>query len=121
MTLSATLLDDHWLSESGSEIESLETYCFPAGDSNGVHHLLRRQFTLDITDYCVNYVLHLRSAPLGTEIIVNGQTVAQISVLPFVIDITMYVMLEDNALILQVPAHADGHFAGVALQPIPCD
>ena len=57
---------------------------------------LKRKFRLDITDSCVNYVLHVDSAPLGTEVSVNGQDVTRISVLPFVVDVTMFVMLENN-------------------------
>ena len=83
---------------------------------------LKHTFTLETTDYCVNYVLHVDAAPAGTVIYLNDQAVGTVSDnLTFNVDITLNVALGENSIVFCVIPGAAGHFAGIELEPVPCD
>lgn len=83
---------------------------------------LQRGFDLEPTDVCVNYILHLDSAPEETLIYVNGEKLGMYNPPgPFDIDVTPYVALEYNDITFQVEWNAAGRFEGVRLQPVPCE
>lgn len=81
---------------------------------------LRRTFDVEpIGETCVSIHLHLDHAPLGTQIFVNGWHVGTIrSTAPFDSDVTDYVSLEDNLLLLKLTHIGDLH--SVSLLRIPC-
>jgi hypothetical protein len=82
---------------------------------------LRRTFDLQpIGDVCLRYHLHLATAPAGTQIFINGwhagTTQADKSLIS---DVTDYVTLDGNVLLLKLTRKGDLH--GLMLQPIPCE
>lgn len=82
---------------------------------------LRHTFDLEpIGDVCLRFFLRLETAPTGTEIYVNGwhagTTQAGKSLIS---DVTDYVTLEGNVLLLKLTRKGDLH--GLSLQPVPCD
>lgn len=107
---------------TGSEIAALSAYA-PEDTPRAIW--LLRQFDLQPTDYCVNYWLIIDSAPLGTEIYVNetflGSYPVEDKPSKFELNITDWVMLDANFLVFHVPSGEAAGFAGVSLQPVPCD
>ncbi len=107
---------------AGSEIAALSVYA-PATEADSVW--LSHVFYLEPTDYCVNYWLIIDSAPAGTEIYVNDTPVGHYPVgdspVKFELNITDWVMLEDNHLVLHLPSGNTVGVVGVGLQPLPCD
>jgi hypothetical protein len=82
---------------------------------------LQRGFDLEpITDVCLRYQLHVERAPAGTRIYVNMTLVGEFQTEPLQIDVTDYVMLEDNRIGLRVNCGAAGTFSGVVLRAVPC-
>jgi hypothetical protein len=79
-----------------------------------------RPFYLEPTNICVRYYLSIDSRPSATGIVVNDyQLVPPNTPLPLKVDITDYVMLEENIIALRVTS--DGKFGHISLLPIPCD
>ncbi len=81
---------------------------------------LQRTFGLDpILDVCLRYQLHIPSAPGGTAVYVNGWHVGNVDAgKSFSTDVTDYVMLEDNLILLKLSRKGD--FETLLLQPVPC-
>ncbi len=82
---------------------------------------LTRDFELERVDFCVGYWLVIDSAPDGTRVTINNHDVGLTGPFGLRADVTDWVALEDNHLRFQVEAGADGVFAGVRLQGIPCE
>ena len=129
-------LDDGWVCgyavdppvlKFDKPVTSLAEWSFDAeSPENNVVAWLKRSFTLEMVDFCVNYVLHLDSAPANTVIFINGERAGvYLSPLPayspLALDITMLVALDDNEIIFHVDRAAPGNFADVRLQAVPCD
>ena len=120
----AMLLDSNWACEVNGDARSIDSLTasrldtWEIGDSGA---WLRRVIMLDATDYCVNYVLQFDSIPTGTVVYVNGERVNLDPVEPYGCDITAYVALGENELAFWVDHESTGSFAGVRLQPVPCD
>jgi hypothetical protein len=80
-----------------------------------------RLFNLEpIGEVCLRFFLHIESAPDRTTVNMNrwqaGITQAG---QPFVTDVTDYVTLEDNVLLLQIKQ--PGAFGAIWLEPTPCE
>lgn len=82
---------------------------------------LTRAFELEMTDFCVTYQLVIDGAPDGTRVTVNSTELGVAGPDGLRADVTDLVALGDNHLRLQVAAGAEGAFAGVRLQGIPCE
>lgn len=86
---------------------------------------LRKQFDLNPTETCVRYFLQCDAIAYPMTIYLRGQMIAQYDDnVGLDIDITDYVSLDDNLLVLAM--HLDGHTndiqqAELVLQPIYCD
>jgi hypothetical protein len=82
---------------------------------------LRHTFDLEpIGDVCLRFHLDLNRAPIGTQVYINGWHVGTLqSAGTFHADITDYVSLEDNLLLLKLNRSGDLH--GLSLQRIPCE
>jgi hypothetical protein len=82
---------------------------------------LRRTFDLEpITDVCVQIHLHLEHAPIDTQVYVNGWHVGTTKASEVLhADITDYVSLEDNLILLKL-THS-GDLRGLFLQRVPCE
>lgn len=82
---------------------------------------LRRTFDLEpIEDVCLRFILHVETAPEGTAVYINGWHAGTVQAgAALVSDVTDYVTLEDNVLLLKVSRR--GEFGGLWLQPLPCD
>lgn len=106
-------LDDHWLCGYAAvppvegivnPVPSLAAWSFDTTDSENNVAWLKRTFTLETVDFCVNYLLHLDSAPAGTVIYINGEVIGEyLSPLPeygpLALDVTMVVALDDNEIV----------------------
>ncbi len=82
---------------------------------------LRHTFDLEpIGDVCLRFHLHLDRAPIGTQVFVNGWHLGTLqSTEPLQADITDYVSLEDNFILLKLTHSGDLH--DVSIQPVPCE
>ena len=82
---------------------------------------LRRTFDLEpIGDVCLRFHLHLDRAPIGTKVFMNGWHLGTLqSTEPLQADITDYVSLEDNFVLLKLTHSGDLH--GLSIQAIPCE
>jgi hypothetical protein len=89
------------------------------GQAETIH--LQRKFDLEpIGDVCIRIFLHLEAAPEATSVYVNGWHVGTSqSEQPLIADVTDYVTLQDNVLLLKVSKA--GRLGAVSLQRIPCD
>jgi hypothetical protein len=111
----------------GVDLPSLNEWSFDKRRVEGWAVWLQRSFFLERTEACVSYVLYIDSAPASTRIFVNGEHVMDYippadDAPPFEIDVTPYVHLDDNTIAFRVEYHnAETAFAGVCLQPVPCD
>jgi hypothetical protein len=81
---------------------------------------LERAFDLPIQDECINYMLSIDSAPVGTRLSINGREVGEF-LTPLSLDVTDIVALEDNVMTLSVPHNALGWFGIMQLIVIPCE
>jgi hypothetical protein len=106
-------------------IVTLSQWSFDKRRSEGWRAWLQRSFRLEPTDFCVRYFLLIDTAPQGTDIFINDQSVAVYTVgdddPPFELDVTNYVALEDNTIAFRVDCETVGQFAGVRLLAVPCD
>ncbi len=82
---------------------------------------LQKIFALDINDVCVNYTLHIESAPLGAVIYFNNARLAQYLGKPLAIDVTDVITWEQNTLAFRIVCGTNGTFSGVYLRPTPCN
>ena len=82
---------------------------------------LRHTFDVEpIGDVCLRFFLDLQHAPKGTQVYVNGWHVGTMQTAePLRADITDYISLEDNLLLIKL-THA-GKLSDISLQPTPCD
>jgi hypothetical protein len=82
---------------------------------------LRHTFDLEpIGDVCLRFHLDLQRAPIDTQVYVNGWHVGTLQTAgPLHADVTDYVSLEDNLLLVKLTHSGDLH--GLSLQPIPCE
>ena len=82
---------------------------------------LRRTFDLEpIGDVCLRIHLDLGHAPIGTQVYVNGWHVGTLqSAGTLHADITDYVSLEDNLLLIKL--NHSGDLYGLSIQRIPCE
>lgn len=108
-----------------SAVTALSAWSFDRRRAEGWAAWLERTFALEPTDECVRYLLLIDSAPQGMRIYVNGEHVADYQVgdddPPFEVDVTDRVWLDTNRIAFRVDSGATGTFAGVRLQPAPCD
>lgn len=82
---------------------------------------LRRRFDLEpIEDQCLRFHLMVDEAPKGTQFYINGWHVGTAAGSPLISDVTDYVTLEGNVLLLKLTS-ARGAFRGLRLQPVPCE
>jgi hypothetical protein len=81
---------------------------------------LQRAFTLDPTDFCVQYSLVATSAPAGTRFYLNDRWLGDLTA-PFRVDVTDYVFLERNTIALRVAYEAKGAFNGLRLEAVACE
>ena len=73
-----------------------------------------------IGEVCLRFFLHIDSAPDGTLITLNRWQVGIFQIgQPFIADVTDYVTLEDNVLLLKV--NQSGSFGAIWLECIPCE
>lgn len=84
---------------------------------------LTREFVLQPIAQCVRYWLVIESAPPGAQIYMNETLLAEYTIgdqgAPFALDVTNHVWLDVNIIAFRVAA--DGRFAGVCLQAVPCE
>ena len=82
---------------------------------------LQKTFDLEpITDVCVRYRLHIDAAPEHSAVYINGWHVGTVQAGKALLsDVTDYVTLEDNLILLKVSRK--GTLQGVRLQAVPCD
>ena len=82
---------------------------------------LQRKFDLEpIGGVCLRFILHIQAAPDNTSVYVNGWHVGTIQKGESLnADVTDYVTLEGNVLLLKVTK--PGIFGDVYLNPMPCD
>lgn len=107
-------------------VSSLAAWTFDRIRSENWAAWLRRRFTLEPLDTCVQYYLYIDTAPANARIYVNNRHVADYippgpDDPPFELDITADVALGENMLAFRVECDAPGCFSGVRLQPVPCD
>ncbi len=115
-------LDNGWQcasSETFSDILPVPTLVNLPGSARPIY--LRRSFDLDVTDYCVSYLLHIEAAPAGIQLSINGEPVPLDGSPPYCVDVTMNVALDDNEIVIQLPPGASGSILGLCLEPLPCD
>ena len=81
---------------------------------------LSHSFDLEpITDICLCIMLHVDAAPEGTTVYVNGWHVGTLEAgKSLVSDVTNYVSLDGNQILLKLSKKGDLH--GVRIQPVPC-
>jgi hypothetical protein len=82
---------------------------------------LQKNFPLNITDLCLNYALHIESAPLGAVVYLNNARLAQYMGKPLSLDVTDVIIWEENALAFRVVCGTNGSFSGIYLRPTPCN
>lgn len=83
-------------------------------------HLQRRFDLLPIDDVCLRYHLHLDHAPDSTQVYINGWHAGTVGEgKPLISDVTDFVTLEDNLLLLKVTREGDLH--GIMLRSVPCE
>jgi hypothetical protein len=83
---------------------------------------LQRSVYLEPTEVCISYVLHIDSAPGKVVLNVNGRRLGHFDGRqPFTFDITDYVALEDNTIVLRVDCSARGRFGAIYLEQMPCE
>jgi hypothetical protein len=82
---------------------------------------LRYTFDLEpIGEVCLRFFLHIESAPSGTTVDMNRWRVGLTQVgQSFIADVTDFVTLEDNILLLQ--GDQPGDIGPVWLERIPCE
>ena len=82
---------------------------------------LRHTFDLEpIGEVCLRFYLNLTVAPKDTQVYINGWHVGTFQAgQPFHVDVTDYVSLEDNLLLLKITRR--GELARISIDPIPCD
>lgn len=82
---------------------------------------LRHTFDLEpIGDVCLRFYLNLKHAPIDTQVYVNGWHVGTMQAgQPLHADVTDYISLENNLLLLKLTHSGDLH--GLSIQPIPCE
>lgn len=92
--------------------------------------MLQVRFNLLPADICVRYMLHIERAPGTITLYVNGRRMGEIDgSQPFVFDVTDYVVLEANVIMMRVACEAacadcsdqGSTFGRVWLQPVPCE
>ncbi|MCA0459060.1 MAG: hypothetical protein LCI00_34245 [Chloroflexi bacterium] len=81
---------------------------------------LRRSFDLEpMGDTCVRVYLNLTIAPKDTQVYVNGWHAGTFRAgEPFHADVTDYVSLEDNLVLVKITRR--GELSGMGIEPIPC-
>ena len=124
MALSSISIDANWTCEIDGALKpvtSLSVCDLDGLRGDGEDIRLRHIFVLNPTDYCVNYLLQFDSLPDDTAIYINGERLTVDPTEGNGIDITAYVALDDNELVLHVGAGAVGRIEGVRLQPVACD
>lgn len=82
---------------------------------------LRRSFDLEpMGDMCVRVYLNLTIAPKDTQVYVNGWHAGTFQMgEPFHADVTDYVSLEDNLVLVKISRR--GELGGMGIEPVPCD
>lgn len=83
---------------------------------------LRRRFDLEpMLDQCVRYELHWAAAPEGAQVFINGWQVGVVRAAgqPLVSDVTDFVSLEDNLILIRL-GRKKGEFGALWLLPTPC-
>ncbi len=105
----------------GFDVPVLQAWAFDRRMTEGWVAWLQRTFDVPpIEDVCVNFVLHIKSAPPGTHLIINGRDFGAVP-MPFSFDVTDYITLEDNIIAFRVPCEAGGGFGDVRLRVVPCE
>ncbi|MBC7872271.1 MAG: hypothetical protein H7Y09_15610 [Chitinophagaceae bacterium] len=84
----------------------------------------RREFNLEPTEGCINYLLQIDNAPESTVIYVNGKLVGTIEAhKSFADDVTDAVALGTNIISMKLTAQTNtggGAFGQIRLQVFPC-
>ena len=82
---------------------------------------LRHTFDIEpIGSVCLRFHIRLDHAPIGTQVYVNGWHAGTLQTAdPLNADVTDYVSLEDNFVLLKLTRSGDLH--GLSIQPIPCE
>lgn len=81
---------------------------------------LQRRFDLPpIGDVCLRYVLDVPQAPARTAIYINGWHAATTTGEAITVDVTDWVTLEDNRILLKVFSKR-GELHGLHLRAVPC-
>jgi hypothetical protein len=131
-TLPTLSLDENWRcayfedkhnawSPGSVHVHSLSEW-LSATRASGIAAVLFHQFDLEPTDFCVNYMLHVESAPGTIRLEINGRRMGEFDGSPaFAFDVTDYVALEDNTISFQVDCSAAGKFGAVYLEQVPCE
>jgi len=101
-------------------LRTLTDLPFQPGENSAAISLTQRFDLEPIGDVCVRFWLHIDAAPEATLVKMNGQAVGMVqSEKPFTTDVTDYVTLEDNVLLLEVKQ--GGRFGEVWLERVPCE
>jgi hypothetical protein len=80
-----------------------------------------RTFTLEATDFCVRYYLHVTLLPQVALIVINDHKIKPPTTPPpYILDVTDYVTLEENVIGFRVTG-AGGTFGHIHLQAVACD
>ena len=128
-TLTTISLSDNWRiayfgvdgwSPGFVPLDTLKDWTSPEQKSGGGITFMR-QFSLEATDFCVRYLLHVETTPSAVKVLINGKTLPYEGTQPFIFDVTNVVQLEDNLIFFEVISGATGKFGAVYLEPVPCE
>jgi len=117
-TFELIFLNTDWQVNSGDMLPKLSDLSHQLPDGKPIE--MRRAFDLEpIGEVCLRFILHIDAAPDETTVQMNGWAVGVVQAgQPLVADVTDYVTLEDNGLVLTV--HYNGTFGDVWLARVPC-
>lgn len=113
------ILNSNWLINGAHSLPSLvDCYLDLAED---VTIELQRMFDLEpIGEVCLRFFLHIEAAPDDTTVTMNGWDVGRVQAGQLLVaDVTDFVTLEDNALLLNV--NQQGRFGEVWLARVLCE
>lgn len=106
--------------ESGQPVPSLRDFVCTA--ASGPARLTRSFDVPPMLDVCLRFDLHITAAPAATALSINGYPLGAVGrAMPFILDVTDVITLEDNLITLHVNCPQEGGaFGAVFLKAEPC-